>query len=213
MSEIVEEEYEMLEIPGLDHNIQIAVLPSMRYNDMESDGNVRYHEWIVAIGAMFLPELGIPLYGWYAESERYTGTDVSNQLFTAGKLRHSELIIIIPNGQHLASLDNYLANGESISHVIITRLITLNGRRLPIQVNEFGNCYVIHVQQIHDKLLVRMRINSKTVVCTSYSQKGRILGVSMYDINFSTCGSYKEDAKNAVKNKVLNNKVVKKFFK
>ena len=178
-------EYDILEVPGID-NLKIAVIPAMRQNDLNDENGTKYIEWTVTIGTLLLPKPFVELYGWYAESERSTGTDVGNKLFTSASIKHSELVIVIPSGAHLASIENHLANGHCISSVIITHLIRLGGSPVPIptQVNTFGDCYVTGVQQYLDYLIVRMRISTKSVTCTAFSQEGKPAGVGTYNVSF-----------------------------
>lgn len=177
-------DYDLLDIPGLE-DFKIAVIPAMNRSETDEDTGVRFCEWTLTMDKIFAPHMFIELYGWYAESERETGTDVGNQLFTSSSIKHSELIVVIPCGKHLADLDNKLAHGSLISYVVISHLIKLNGKTIPIQVNTFEKCFITGVQQYLDYLIVRMRIHKKTVICTAFDQKGVLSGVGMYEVNFS----------------------------
>jgi hypothetical protein len=128
----------------------------------------------------------IRLYGWYAESERETGTEVGNRLFTSACIKHSELVIVILNGAHLAKLENFLHGGELIHEVTITRLIKLHGLPIPvpIQTNTFGDCFISGVQQYLDYIIVKIRIETKSVACKSFNQKGILNGVDSYEVDF-----------------------------
>ncbi|MDR1208351.1 MAG: hypothetical protein LBJ89_03290 [Holosporales bacterium] len=177
------QEYELLDIPGLD-NLKIAITPKMRRNESDDSG-VRTREWTLTMDTVFLPTTFIELFGWYAESERETGTDVGNQLFTSSSIKHSELVVVIPCGKHLADLENMLASGELISNVIITRFIRIGiFIELPIQINTFRGCYITMVQQYLDYLIVRLRISKKTVVCTAFDQDGFPSGVGLFNVSF-----------------------------
>lgn len=177
-------DYDLLEIPGLDH-LQIAVIPAMHRSEKEDDVGVRWCDWTVTMDTVFLPRPFIELYGWYAESERETGTDAGNQLFTAARLLHSPLVLVISNGKHLADLENKMAKGKLIQTVVITHLIKINGMTLPTQVNTFESCFLTGVQQYMDYIIVSLRIRKKHVLCTSFSQQGRPRGVGAFAIDYS----------------------------
>ncbi|MDR0631062.1 MAG: hypothetical protein LBF66_00625 [Holosporales bacterium] len=177
------QEYELLDIPGLD-NLKIAITPKMR-RESGDDTGVRTREWTLTMDMIFIPALFIELFGWYAESERETGTDVGNQLFTSSSIKHSELVVVIPCGRHLATLENKLAGGEKISKVVITRFIRMGlFIELPIQITIFRGCYITMVQQYLDYLIVRLRISKKTVICTAFDQEGFPSGVGMFNVSF-----------------------------
>jgi hypothetical protein len=182
------QEYELLDIPGLD-NLKIAITPKMRREEGDDSG-VRTREWTLTMDSLFLPTTFIELFGWYAESERETGTDVGNQLFTSSSIKHSELVVVIPCGKHLANLENMLASGELMSNVVITRFIRIGlFVELPIQINTFKDCYVTMVQQYLDYLIVHLRISKKTVVCTAFDQQGYPSGVGMFNVSFVAGGA------------------------
>lgn len=177
-------DYDLLEVPGFG-GLQIAVIPAMHRSEKEDDVGVRFCEWTVTIDAIFSPKLFVELYGWYAESERETGTDVGNQLFTASRLQHSPLVIVVPCGKFLADFENKMAGGKLIKAVVITHLVRLNGKILSTQINTFENCYVTSVQQYLDYIIVSFRILKKKVICTAFGQDGVPCGTGMFALNYS----------------------------
>lgn len=181
-------EYDWFEVPGTDH-LRIAVIPEMKRHAMHSDDGSRYREWTIRFSYGVLVDLlfgkTLELYGWYAESARETGTEIGNQLFTDSCIQHSELVVVIPNGVHLATLEGVLALGQCIDNVIITRHARINSVLLPIQINTFGDCILTGVQQYFDTIIVRMRIYTKNVVCTAFDQQGKPMGIGTYNVNFS----------------------------
>jgi hypothetical protein len=177
------QDYDILEVPGLD-NLKIAVIPSMLRHEDGGEDCVRSYEWTVCFGKK-LSEKPIRLYGWYAESERETGVEVGTKLFTDSCIKHSELVVVILNGVHLAKLENFLHRGELIENVIITRLIKLNEfTPTPVQINTFQDCYISAVQQYLDYIIVRVRIEKKIVVCRLFDQKGTLIGADTYEVDF-----------------------------
>lgn len=190
-SDATNPEYELLDIPGYD-SLQIAVLPRLRRIDTEDQSTHHYYDWMVVVGTLLLPALSVPLYGWYAESSRRTGTDISNSLQTAGRIEHSELYLVVPLGPYLASFNNALQTGQKISEIVITRFSKINNIPLPVQVITFGDCHLTTVQQIEERILVGFRITVKAVVCTAFSQEGGVgpvpipIGVGAFKVNFRT---------------------------
>lgn len=189
INETAEElDYDLITIPGED-DLQIAVIPAFYRSQKFEDTGVRFVSWTLTADSIFAPKPFEELYGWYAESSRETAVEVSNQLFAGGSLRHSELIVIIPNGKHLATFENKLASGDPVDNLVITHLSKLGlpfGIPVPIQVNTFQNCYVTGVQQYMDNLILRFRIQKKSVLCTTFSQKGSPTGVGFFSIDFAT---------------------------
>ncbi|MDR1597473.1 MAG: hypothetical protein LBR89_00850 [Holosporales bacterium] len=179
-------EYDLLEVPGSD-NLTIAVISAMHHGEQGEDTGARLCEWTIIMDLMFPPLMSIQLYGWYAESERETGPDVGNQLFTSSSLKHSELVVVIPCGMHLATLECRLAAGKEVSKVIIMRNIKTGGPLpidLPIQTIIFGHCYITKVQQYLDYIIVSLKIGTKMVICTAFDQEGMPSGVGVYDVSF-----------------------------
>lgn len=177
-------DYDLMEVPGLD-GLQIAVIPAMHRSEEEDDVGVRWCDWTLKMDTLFLPRPYIELYGWYAESERETGTDVSNQLFTANRLLHSPLVLVISNGKHLTDLENKMAKGKLIDSVEIKHFVKINGITLPVQVNTFNNCFITGVQQYLDYIIISLRVQRKSVLCTSFNQRGQPCGVGAFSINYS----------------------------
>jgi hypothetical protein len=195
-------DYELLDIPGTS-GLRIAVIPAMNNSETDSDTGQRLEtEWstfIVSSGATSFLGLGaqaiigtaslltshLEVYGWYSETDRETGTNVSNQLFTSSRIRHSELFLVLNMGIQLAVLENRMASGVPISSVILLRLIKIGLQvPIPIQMNIFENCYVTSVQQVLDYLVVGFRISRKSVMCCSFNQSGIPVGIGACDINF-----------------------------
>lgn len=178
-------DYELMSVPG-EKDLQIAVVPSA-YRKPQDNGS-HYVDWTFTADLIFFPKLFVDLYGWYSESARDTGMDVAHHLYTSGAIKHTELIVVIPNGQHLTTFENKLVRGQLISKVVITRLIKVGmplGLPVPIQVNTYEDCFVTGVQQILDCIMVRFRIRKKQVACTPYSRKGVPSGVGCFEVNFS----------------------------
>lgn len=180
-------DYELLSVPGLN-DLQIAVIPSFLRSQQRDDVGTRYLTWTFSADSIFLPKAFVELYGWYAESSRETGTDVANQLFTDCTLRHSELVVVIPNGKHLATFENFLFAGEPLKTVVLTHLIKIGlprGVPVPTQVISFKDSFVTGVQQCLDCLILRFRVQKKMVECTTFNQEGRPSGVGFYEVDLS----------------------------
>lgn len=177
--------YDLLEVPGFD-GLQIAVIPAMHRSETPDDVGVRRCDWTVAIDTLFLPEPSVELYGWYAESERETGTDVGNQVFTSARLSHSPLVLVIPNGKHLADLENAMAKGKLIETIVVTHLVNIDGVSLPTQINTFGSCFVTGVQQYLDYIIASFRICEKQIQCTAFNQHGKPCGVGAFSISYAS---------------------------
>lgn len=178
-------DYELLPVPG-ESSLQIAVVPASYRRPQDSGSH--YVDWTFTADTIFLPKLFVDLYGWYSESARDTGMDVAHHLYTSAAIKHTELIVVIPNGQHLATFENKLVKGSIISNIVITRLIKTGaplGVPLPIQVNTYKDSFVTGVQQILDCVMVRFRILKKQVECTTFSQKGIPNGVGCFEVNFA----------------------------
>lgn len=177
-----DEDYELLSVQGID-DLKIAVIPAKKRNYNGEGTGVRFCEWTISVDTFFLPKLSTELFGWYCESEKDTGGQTGNALFTSGTIKHSELIIVISNGLHLVNFENNLDHGKVVKLIIITKFVLINDKKLPMQINTFENSYVTSVQQHLDDLIVKFRIAKKQVSCIVYSQKGTVRGVSAASLN------------------------------
>ncbi|GHS94570.1 hypothetical protein AGMMS49949_08460 [Alphaproteobacteria bacterium] len=190
-----DQDYDLLEVPGSNPPLYVAVLLSMHHGEDDENSGTNYWEWTIMmdllLGSLLAPQTA--LFGWFAESSRSTGPDVGNQLFTSASVRHSELVVVISD-TYLPKLESKLVKGDPIKEVIIQHAIQLGGLPIPIpvpvpiQINIFSHCYITSVQRHLDYLIVSLRVGAKRVVCTAFDQKGMPKGVGTYEIDFRTYG-------------------------
>lgn len=79
-------------------------------NEQNDDITVRSPEWIIKIDKLLSSNLTgfedySELFGWNEESSRFTPGNLSNQLMSSATLKHSGLMILIPNGGHSAHIE------------------------------------------------------------------------------------------------------------
>jgi hypothetical protein len=117
-------------------------------------------EWMVKIDGVTESEIigyinCSELLGWFGESARKINGN--NTQYPAASLRHSEVVVIIPTGGHLAKLENKMNNGEVLPEVEIINFA--DGKTL--QSIKYGHCTINSIQQELDRFVVKMNVVSK----------------------------------------------------
>ncbi len=134
--------YSLIQIPGRS-DLRIPVVD----DTSSSDGGgalsgVQSPEWMVQIDSLLTSAVEgytnyAQLFGWYGESSRYTSGDLSSSLFTSAMLRHSDLIIVIPNGGYAATIETLMNSGTPIQQLSIVRLGNINSQTVTLQTLKY----------------------------------------------------------------------------
>jgi hypothetical protein len=176
--------YTITEIPGRSR-IKIAT------TDVESsdDRSVKSPEWMIKIEDLVSSEVDgfddhCQLFGWYGESSRLTTGDISNTLNSSATLKHSDLVLLIPNGGHGAQLETKMNLGTPLTEVKIVRLGNIKAAKVKMQEIEFSTCRIQSIQQQLDRLLVFLSVGTKTNTVYVFGPDGSQKGQMVSKVNY-----------------------------
>ncbi len=175
--------------PGGMGRVQIPTTDTSIPGDTENIG-VKSPEWMIKMDKILESKVAdfedyAELFGWFAQSARYTSSDIGNNLFTSATLRHSDVRIIIPNGGYAAKLENKMNLGEDIDEMIIVRLGNIKAVKIPLQIITYEVCRIQSFQQELDRLILSLNITKKQNVVFSYGQDGDPLGQTASEVDYS----------------------------
>lgn len=162
-----------------------------RENSSSSAVVSRSPEWMISFGALTKGNVEkfddyIELYGWHSESSRYVSGNVSGSLFTSGSVKNSDLVVIIPPGEHGPKLELQMYNGKIVPKVSILRLGWSEGNIEKLQEVTFDTVRLIGYQQNIQYLVIFAQISGKKNDITVHKQvDGKASGhmISSVDID------------------------------
>jgi len=177
--------YTITEIPGKT-KLRVATTDTTT----PEDGGVKSPEWMIKIDDMLQSEVEnfndyCELFGWYGESSRLTTGDISNQLFTSATLKHSDLVIIIPNGGYGAQLETKMNLGIPLNVVQVVRLGNVKSTKVKLQVIDYTLCRIQSFQQQLDRLVVCLSITGKTNTVFVYDVNGSNKGQMVSSVDYA----------------------------
>ncbi|RZI45872.1 hypothetical protein [Candidatus Finniella inopinata] len=177
--------YTITEIPGKT-NLRVATTDTTT----PEDGGVKSPEWMIKIDDMLKSEVEnfndyCELFGWYGESSRLTTGDISNQLFTSATLKHSDLVIIIPNGGYGAQLETKMNLGIPLNEVQVVRLGNVKSTKVKLQVIDYTLCRIQSFQQQLDRLVICLNISAKTNTVFVYDVNGNNKGQMVNRVDYA----------------------------
>jgi hypothetical protein len=127
------------------------------------------------------------LLGWFCESSRYINGDLAGNLFTSGAIKSSDLVIVIPNGEHGPKIEQRLYSGKVIQKLVIVRLGWTEGKNEKLQQITFGEVRIIGYQQNVQYLVIYSQITSKENDIQIFKQKdGATSGHKVSSVDYST---------------------------
>lgn len=176
--------FQIVNLPG-KKDFRIATTDSS-----SSDSSaVKSPEWMIKIDKLLQSSVEgfqdyVELFGWYAESSRFTNPDVSGPLFTTSTLRHSDLILIIPYGGYCAQLESNMNLGVGISNLNIVRLGNIGQMKVTMQLIEYKTCKIQSCQQQLDRMILHVMIGSKTNTVYVYGQDGQNQGQMVSQVDY-----------------------------
>ncbi len=177
--------YTITELPGKT-KIRIATTDV----STPDDRGVKSPEWMIKIDDMLQSEVEnfndyCELFGWYGESSRLTTGDISNQLFTSATLKHSDLVVMIPNGSHAAQLESKMNLGVPLDLVQVVRLGNIKSTKVKLQVIDYTNCWIQSFQQQLDRLVLFLSISAKTNTVFVYDINGNNKGQMVSKVDYA----------------------------
>jgi hypothetical protein len=176
--------YSIIDLPGRSQ-IKVAVV-----DQTTPDRGVKSPEWMLRLDDILFSyvqgyEDCCELFGWYAESNRFTSADVSNELFTSATLKHSDIIVIIPNGGYGSVLQTCMNSGNIIESMSIVRLGNVGNMKVKLQEIAFDICRVQSFQQQLDRINLNIQVTTKTDTHYIYDVTGQIKGQMVTSVNYS----------------------------
>lgn len=156
-------------------------------------GRVTTPEWMIQIDDLLsstienFEDYG-ELYGWYAEQARLTQGNTGSQLITTAAAQHSNVLIVLPAGIFIPTLETKMNTGANIALIKIVRLANVGDLKVSLQEIEFTNCKIETMQQQLDEIIISFRPESRQNTIIKYKQDGSKEGqaVSKFDYTTST---------------------------
>jgi hypothetical protein len=177
--------YTITDIPG-NSKLRIATTDVTTPDDR----GVKSPEWMIKIGDLLVSDVDgfndyCELFGWYGESSRLTTGDISNQLFTSATLKHSDLVLLLPNGGHGAQLESKMNIGLPLEAVQIVRLGNIKATKVKLQVIDYTNCRIQSFQQQLDRVILSLSVSTKTNTVFVYDNSGTNKGQMVSKVDYS----------------------------
>lgn len=177
--------FQIVRLPG-KKDLRVAVTDMLHEEDMMG---IKSPEWMVRIDGLMQSSVEgfndyVELFGWYAESSRYTSADVGGPLFTSATLRHTDLILIIPYGGYCTQIESNMNLGIGIENLSIVRLANIGQAKVTVQLIEYKTCKIQSCQQQLDRMVLHVMIGSKTNTVYVYGQDGQSQGQMVSHVNY-----------------------------
>jgi len=177
--------YTITEIPG-NSKLKLATTDV----STPDDKGVKSPEWMIKIDDLLSSDVDnfndhCELFGWYGESSRLTTGDISGQLFTSATLRHTDLVLLLPNGGHAAQIESKMNLGIPLNEVNILRLGNIKSMKVQLQSIVYTNCHIQSFQQQLDRIVLSLLVSSKTNTVFVYDNSGTNKGQMVSKVDYS----------------------------
>lgn len=185
--------FSLIQLPGRS-NIRIPIVggdnSSVESSESSRPSSVQSPEWMVQMDSFLSSNVYgytdfCELYGWYGESSRYTSGDVANSLFTSATLRHTDLVVIIPNGGYATTIESLMNTGTMIQRMTIARLGTVEQQTVTLQTLVYTTCRVQKFNQQLDQVVIELSILTKENTIFVYGQDGTSQGQMVSQVDYS----------------------------
>jgi hypothetical protein len=168
-------------------------IPTTLDQELTSDSSVvsRSPEWMISIDKVCKSTVDsfeeyINLFGWISESSRFISGDLAGSLFTSGGIRNSNLVFMIPNGEHGPKIEQQLYEGKLVKNLTIVRLGWTEGVKQVLQKITFSNVRFVGFQQNIQYLVVFAQITSKENDIQVFKQEdGKAAGHKISSVDYS----------------------------
>ena len=128
----------------------------------------------------------VELLGWYSEQARLTKGNTANQLFSTSAVQHSSVLIAIPIGDYVASLETKMYSGSNIAAIKLIRLANITDLKVAIQYITYTNCRIESTQQQLDKFILSFRPETRQNTIVQYNQDGTAKGNNVSYFDYTT---------------------------
>lgn len=179
--------YKIVELPGRS---KFSIATTDVDNPEDNPDGVKSPEWMIKIDELTKSDVDgfnghSELFGWHGESSRFTTGDISNSLFTSATLKHSDLVILIPNGGYSATLETNMNTGTPIKTLTIVRLGNIKATKVIMQQIDYTNCFIQTFQQQLDRIILRLTVTTKTNTIFVYDNTGQNQGQVVSTVDYS----------------------------
>lgn len=176
--------YTITDIPG-KKAMKIATTDRSEPEDI----TVRSPEWMVKIDKLLSSSVDgyeefTEIFGWQEESSRFTAGNLSNQLLGSATLKHSGLILLIPNGGHSAQIELKMNRGIPLDLVQIVRLGNIRDVKVKLQLLEYHACWIQAFQQELDRVILTLSVSYKKNTLFIYDQAGGNKGQMVSEVDY-----------------------------
>lgn len=184
--------FSLIQLPGRS-DIRIPIVggdKSQGNSESSPASGVQSPEWMIKMDTFLSSTVNgytdfCELYGWYGESSRYTSGDVANSLFTSATLRHTDLVVIIPNGGYATTIESLMNTGTMIQKLTIARLGTIELQTVTLQTLVYSTCRIQKFNQQLDQVAIELSILSKENTIFVYGQDGTSQGQMVSQVDYS----------------------------
>lgn len=191
MGSINIEQYKFIPFPGSSD----IVIPTVRKGSAleEDTTSSRLPEWMIKIDkADTKSKLDgfkdfTELFGWYCESSRYIRGDASINFYPSGTLWHSDVFLVLQNGDHNTSLNKFVAGGIITDNITIVRLVKINNEIQKAQELSFDFCHWCGVESSLDTIFARFTAVVRENKVTSFDQDGTQMGFNTCLTDYGAC--------------------------
>lgn len=157
---------------------------------LRQSSQVTTPEWMISIDDLLTSTIKgfenySELYGWSAEHSRETSGNVSGDLVSSAAVKQSDVIIIIPMGIYMPTIDNMMTSGKVLEIITIMRLANNQDMKVPIQSIEFSKCQVAKIEQRLKDAVITFRPVKRTSTIYQYGQDGLKLGQTVSEFDYS----------------------------
>lgn len=176
--------FTMIDLPG-KKGIKMATTDASENEDI----TVRSPEWMIKIDELLSSHVTgyedyAELFGWNEESSRYTPGNLSNQLLSSATLKHSGLMILIPNGGHSAQIELKMNRGIPLNVIKIVRLGNIKEAKVKLQLLEYTDCWIQSFQQELDRIIVTVSVSTKKNTVFIYDNNGGNKGQIVSEVDY-----------------------------
>lgn len=173
--------------PSGSSHIRIPVVDTP--TTTEEDG-VSSPEWMVRIDDFVESRVTgyedhTDLFGWFAKSSRECNGHISSSIPSSATLKHSDVVLMIPNGGHAVQLEMRMNTGTPLELVTVARLGNVRTNKVKLQTIDFAKCTIKSFQQELDRLILHVSVTSKTNTVHVYDEEGSPKGQMVSRVDYS----------------------------
>lgn len=175
-------------VPG-KANLQMAVTDTNNPS-AGGDNGVKSPEWMIKMDDILSGNVEefndfCELFGYSAEYSRKTTGDISNPLLTSASLRHSELVVLIPNGGYSAVLETNMYTGTHVESMTIVRLGNVKNQKVKLQEIVYTLCRIQRIVPELDRIFVSFVVTTRQSTVFVYDYTGQSTGQMVSAVDYS----------------------------